>query len=576
MESFISSPFFNNVIKKFPAISSFPTPFQHLNVNYALPLAFTGFALILTNDNEPSNIIQKHTQFVNIRNKRIRIVHIIHELGAKVPLILFIHGLGGQAAQWEYQIEYFSSTANVLAIDLVGCGKKDYTTESLVEDLIELLRRYPSDNTVLICHSYGCCLGTLLYQRVKQSIKALTLISVKAQTTEKDLERQRRIQSIPDIIFNILRMLDRRGGIHSTSVNRMLSKTANDMIRSKQLLWNKQSKTQVFKCMLKGAKWFTRENIDAIECPLLLISGQADEVTPPSEMALIHEWNNKVGASPQPVIIQESGHVPMLEKPELLNRIINQFLINECRLATLDPAWQIIYETKDENKWSMKNYEKVMRQNDEEHCPTAFIARHPEIGFILDITKDSPPYRTSDFDNSHITYIKFSTASKIPPSRDEVRKFIQIAKEAWNKKPDKQIVVHCHYGFNRTGFMICSYLIEELHLTVADAIKYFEEARKPTGIRHRHFKDELFLRYEPPLRMNPHVQFNNIINHNQHNLNKYIIQHHNLTKDISSNNISAPIIFPSSSNRSSSNSNNNNNGENGSITNSEQLIVQIL
>ena len=41
-------------------------------------------------------IIQRNTQYVIIRNKRLRIVHIIHELGAKVPLVVFIHGLGGQ------------------------------------------------------------------------------------------------------------------------------------------------------------------------------------------------------------------------------------------------------------------------------------------------------------------------------------------------------------------------------------------------------------------------------------------------------------------------------------------------
>lgn len=41
-------------------------------------------------------IITENTQFVDINGHRLRIVHIIHELGSKVPLIVFIHGLGGQ------------------------------------------------------------------------------------------------------------------------------------------------------------------------------------------------------------------------------------------------------------------------------------------------------------------------------------------------------------------------------------------------------------------------------------------------------------------------------------------------
>lgn len=33
---------------------------------------------------------------MEINGHKLRIVHIIHELGSKVPLIVFIHGLGGQ------------------------------------------------------------------------------------------------------------------------------------------------------------------------------------------------------------------------------------------------------------------------------------------------------------------------------------------------------------------------------------------------------------------------------------------------------------------------------------------------
>ncbi|CAG8697506.1 9065_t:CDS:10 [Cetraspora pellucida] len=444
----------------------------------------------------------KNTEYVIIRNKRYRIVHIVHQLGSIVPLVVLIHGIGGQVAQWEYQLEYFSSTANVLAIDLLGCGRSDISK---------------SETMVFICHSYGCCLGTFLYQRFKNTVKAMTFISVKADISDKELKQRKTIQSYPDVFFDVFRVLfDRRGGINSYSVNRMLHKDASVGLRTKQLKWNKQSKTFVWKRMLGGFKWITRDDIRMIQCPLLLIAGQE------CDMIHIHEWCTSPN-TPDPVMIPHAGHNPMVENPDLVNLIINDFLIKASGLNTVDPAWQIVYKTKDENKWSMKNYQKwkqtptiadrtvnstlfrpmkVMRQVDEEHSPEIFIAQHPEIGFIIDITKDPPPYRTQDFDNSHIKYNKLSTASKIPPSREEVRMFIQIAKDAWSKKPDKQIAVHCHYGFNRTGFMICCYMIEELHISVSDAIHYFEEARRPRGIKHRHFKEELYLRYEPPPRIN--------------------------------------------------------------------------
>jgi hypothetical protein len=38
--------------------------------------------------------------------------------------------------------------------------------------------------------------------------------------------------------------------------------------------------------------------------------------------------------------------------------------------------------------------------------------------------------------------------------------------------------------FNRTGFMICSYLIQEQKYSVAEALQHFEQARPPRGIRY--------------------------------------------------------------------------------------------
>jgi protein-tyrosine phosphatase len=56
------------------------------------------------------------------------------------------------------------------------------------------------------------------------------------------------------------------------------------------------------------------------------------------------------------------------------------------------------------------------------------------------------------------------------------------------------IGVHCHYGFNRTGYFIVCYLIERCGFGVKEAIEAFAKAR-PNGIRHSHFLDRLHVRY---------------------------------------------------------------------------------
>src|SRR5690606_10967958 len=97
-----------------------------------------------------------------------------------------------------------------------------------------------------------------------------------------------------------------------------------------------------------------------------------------------------------------------------------------------------------------------------------------------------------------ITYHKFPTVSKIPPTLSEVRQFIEIVDGILENLPEDAerplIAVHCHYGFNSTGFFLVSYLIERCGYDVPGAIEEFRKAREP-GIRHPHFKNELYQRY---------------------------------------------------------------------------------
>jgi mRNA-capping enzyme len=39
--------------------------------------------------------------------------------------------------------------------------------------------------------------------------------------------------------------------------------------------------------------------------------------------------------------------------------------------------------------------------------------------------------------------------------------------------------VHCTHGFNRTGFVICSYLVEDCDMSIELAISVFAAARPP-------------------------------------------------------------------------------------------------
>jgi protein-tyrosine phosphatase len=108
---------------------------------------------------------------------------------------------------------------------------------------------------------------------------------------------------------------------------------------------------------------------------------------------------------------------------------------------------------------------------------------------VIDISHGvNPAYDPASFYHTPVTYHKYPTAAKIPPTEEDVGGFINIVKKclAISKEEgfeNAEICVHCHYGFNRSGFVICCWLIEVEGYGVKEALEAFREAR-PNGIRH--------------------------------------------------------------------------------------------
>src|SRR5918994_608871 len=74
---------------------------------------------------------------------------------------VFIHGFGGHAEQWQYQLQTFSQENRVIALDLRGHGLSDkpgtgYDMPQLIQDLETALTLLKvKGKFVLVGHSYG-------------------------------------------------------------------------------------------------------------------------------------------------------------------------------------------------------------------------------------------------------------------------------------------------------------------------------------------------------------------------------------------------------------------------------------
>ncbi|KAF2644492.1 hypothetical protein P280DRAFT_504074 [Massarina eburnea CBS 473.64] len=524
-----------------------------------------------------------------------------------VPLLVFIHGLGGSIAQFHPLLTSLTNIATCLAIDLPGCGVsvldptgwEAYTTGSLVHLLATVINAHRdvdrNQDVVLVGHSLGCSLAVLLASSTSPYAHLLSqniagLIAFCPQAQPLDDKHQRSISivtSIPTPLFDMMRKWDRREGVHSASVARMAGADADDETKKLQLRFNAQSRSSTWKRMARGMLGALPEDAvkptsgglptksvwAGLRIPVFLAAGAADTITPASNVELIARFletkhedivdsgpSNKKNSMPiaaapiNPAILSPdmkerkdsaqknasrtpstlSNQAPSIKKiifpppaahsfiftpgptlPTLLGHI-NTFLAENVD-GRLSSSWQMQYFTT-EGKWDVKNLEKwqavepvsapiastframkTLRGVDPSHCPAIFVKSWAgRLTAVLDISHDTPVYDPQELMDGDIPYYKFPTVSKQPPKVEEVKGFCRLVDEIRGGigAEGKGVVgVHCHYGFNRTGFFLVSYMVERLGFEVSEAIEEFRQARAP-GIRHAHFIHELHRRYQ--------------------------------------------------------------------------------
>ena len=547
-----------------------------------------------------------------------------------LPLLVFVHGLGGSLAQFNPLLTSLVNVGSCLGVDLPGCGRsrfapsswKAYTPKALAELIRVVITEYCAEavgqGVILIGHSAGCSFSALVAQ-AHQDIEVLAMVGICPQAEpppDRRIAFLEKVLLVPTPIFDVWRKWDRRGGLESPSVARFVGKDADLELKRLQLRFNAQSRTAVWRRMAWGAlpgrghskdhdKGLPGLNVwGSLKIPLFLIGGEADGVTktdqivkigralgkldrqyssqldmpvPPlnekgsetegeadrslagekSQRPVSHSEVTLIGDQFQP-IPNSSGYSKRRQilKTSILPAPASHALLYDpatCRIVAgliqdflaehvdtrLSLAWQLQHLAT-EGKWDVKNLRKwqavkpvsepiagiframkTLREIDDTHSPEIFVRNWKRrITAVIDISHDIPVYDPKGLNEGGIEYHKFPSVSKIPPTPEETTEFISLVERlrmplkhslaprshstspALPTKDERLIGVHCHYGFNRTGFFICCYLIEKENFGVQQAIDSFATSRPP-GIRHAHFLDQLFVRYHVGLKRTP-------------------------------------------------------------------------
>lgn len=119
-----------------------------------------------------------------------------------------------------------------------------------------------------------------------------------------------------------------------------------------------------------------------------------------------------------------------------------------------------------------------------------------KIGLWIDLTNTSRFYDRKEIEAKGCQYFKLNCRGHgETPSPEQTQAFFEIVDNFIMDHPLEKVAIHCTHGFNRTGFLIVSYLVERMDCSVEAALQTFSYARPP-GIYKGDYIRELFRRYE--------------------------------------------------------------------------------
>ncbi|KAM4037621.1 uncharacterized protein ACNLHF_016138 [Anomaloglossus baeobatrachus] len=118
--------------------------------------------------------------------------------------------------------------------------------------------------------------------------------------------------------------------------------------------------------------------------------------------------------------------------------------------------------------------------------------QNEELGLVVDLTCTQRYYSPQELPKT-ILYSKIFTVGHAVPSDQVIAQFKHIVNKylSENSGNEKLVGVHCTHGLNRTGYLVCRYLIDMLRMEPSEAIEKFNSSRGHSIERSNYLEDLL-------------------------------------------------------------------------------------
>lgn len=243
------------------------------------------------------------------------------EQGAGEPL-LFLHGLGTDGRSWEYQREVFAEQFRVIVADVRGHGRSakppgPYSVPQFANDIFALLDHLEIDAIHLVGLSMGGMIGLQMAVGQPERFKSLTIVNSGPELVPRTLKERWQIwQRRLVLSFSSMEKIGEFIG------GRLFPEPEQAEYKELFVQQMRENDPQAYKAATNALiGWSVRSQLDRIQCPVLVISGDMDYTPVASKEAYVREM-----PTARLQVINNSRHATPIDQPEAFNTAVLQFL----------------------------------------------------------------------------------------------------------------------------------------------------------------------------------------------------------------------------------------------------------
>lgn len=268
----------------------------------------------------------EQTEFISGR------VRIAVDRAGKGPLLVLLHGIGGNRTNWRDQLPVFAEHFTTVAWDARGYGlSEDYEGPldfaDFAHDLEEVLDHYGAPKAHLLGLSMGGRIVQDFYELRPDRVATLTLCDTRSGDFHQSPEaRAEFVRLRKEPLLAGKTPAEMAPPVAESLIGPTSSEDAFQRLVDSMAALHTESYIKTIEA--SGLQPQTLD-ISTITVPTLIICGEHDRLTPPDVSKKMHSLipNSRL------TIIEDAGHLTNIENPERFNEVVLDFLLEHRELA---------------------------------------------------------------------------------------------------------------------------------------------------------------------------------------------------------------------------------------------------